>query len=386
MFFITSPSRHALEKAGHLLGVRGLRAGGAGIVAICGLLTACGLLTSCANPASFGIEADAQAFQQNPAKVNNQIDILWVVDNSGSMSPFQKNLVDNFSNFIADFQQKSFDFQIAVTTSDSYLATPRYRNEPDLARFRDGLESNVTGIPVITSSTPNLLDVFVKNATVGSKGSGDERAFQSLFAALKSPLNSGFLRSGSFLAIVILSDEDDFTDFSRPEASYSQPDGIKDHDYKNPGLAPVNEVVQQLDALTGSTAADRRYNVSAITITSEACRAEHAKTFAGALIGQRYIDLAQKTNGELGSICDASFARSLDFIQRRIVELSTQFKLNRKPNPDSIRVVINGTLVPRDPLNGWSYNADTNSILFHGTGVPPAGTDIRIAFDPIELK
>ena len=62
------------------------------------------VLTSCTKKdTSFSMIATGQTFQQNQAKVNNKIDILWVVDNSGSMDPLQQNLVVNFSDFIGKF-------------------------------------------------------------------------------------------------------------------------------------------------------------------------------------------------------------------------------------------------------------------------------------------
>src|SRR5205085_9381823 len=65
-----------------------------------------------------------RSFKQNNAVFNNQIDILWVVDNSGSMNPYQTNLTNNFSSFINNFQNKGYDFHISVTTSDTFKADP----------------------------------------------------------------------------------------------------------------------------------------------------------------------------------------------------------------------------------------------------------------------
>src|SRR5262249_40734277 len=126
---------------------------------------------------------------------NNKVDLLWVVDNSGSMDPLQANMTANFNSFINNFVSKNFDFHLAVTTSDAYLAGSFWNNNPALAQFRDGVGSTHTGVFDILPSTPNLINVFVTNATQGSNGSGDERVFSSLKAALNSNLNAGFLRT-----------------------------------------------------------------------------------------------------------------------------------------------------------------------------------------------
>src|ERR1700679_482844 len=68
---------------------------------------------------SFDLLATADSFKQATATINPKMDILWVVDNSGSMLPNQNNLTSNFSSFITSFNtnSNSFDFQMAVTTS-----------------------------------------------------------------------------------------------------------------------------------------------------------------------------------------------------------------------------------------------------------------------------
>lgn len=345
-------------------------------LALAGSLAGCGK-----SSVSYSLLEASSGFSQADATVNNKLDILWVVDNSGSMDPLQQNLANNFSSFISNFQTKGYDFQLAVTTSDAYLATSSYRNQPARAAYRDG----GFGFPIISPSTPNLIQTFIANATQGSSGSGDERVFQSMATALASPLNSGFPRPGAFLAVVILSDEDDFSDPNRVEGSWLY-GGPADHSYSNPGLVSIDSVIANLDQVTGSTAGSRRFNVSAITVLDNTCLASHQAQAPAAIIGQRYVELANRTNGVLGSVCDPSFSSSLQFIQQRIAELLTAFKLDRLPIPSTIRAFVNGVLVPQDAANGWTYDSSSNSVIFHGTGVPPSNARIQIAFDPVGIQ
>jgi hypothetical protein len=94
------------------------------------------------------------------------------------------------------------------------------------------------------------------------------------------------------------------------------------------------------------------------------------------------MQLAQQTNGVLGSVCDVSYANSLNAISNQIAVLSTQFYLQGSPDPTTIVVVVNGVTVPQDPNNGWSYDPVANSILFHGTSIPPQGATISVNFTP----
>lgn len=329
---------------------------------------------------SYSLLASGQKFKQTT--VNTKVDILWVVDNSGSMQPLQNNLTANFNSFISQFVTKGYDFHLSVTGTDAYTAEPTFRNDPNMAKFRDGNGTTHSGVFQIVPTTLNLLNVFVTNASLGMTSSGDERAFSSMKSSLNSSLNAGFLRSDSFLGVIILSDEDDFSNPTRPELTFTG----GDHNYNQVGLESVDSYVEYLDTKTNTTGALRRYSVSAITVLDEACRAQHAADAPSTNIGVRYKDLATKTNGVLGSVCDASFAASLDAIQQKIIELSTQFYLEGSPKPETIQVVVNGITVPSDANNGWTYNAAGNSILFHGTSVPPAGASVSVTFDPSSLQ
>jgi hypothetical protein len=331
----------------------------------------------------FKMASESHDFAQADAKLNNQIDVLWVVDNSGSMDPLQKNLVANFSSFMNDFVSRGFDYQMAVTTSDAFRSDPRFKNQPELAKFSQG--KDISGFPIVSPSVMNPLDVFLKNVAIGNTGAGDERVFQSMFAALKSPFNAGFMRPGAYFAVIILSDEDDFSDENRPENSWETKGGIADHAYNSPGLTKIDDVVAELDAMTNSTENNRHYNVSAITVGDEQCWQQHLKETSTTIIGKRYIELAERTKGVVGSICDPSYADTLSFIKERIVELVTQFKLAETPSNGSLSVTVNGELVPQDSSNGWTYQKETNSITFHGRAVPPVAAAIRVSFDPTHL-
>jgi hypothetical protein len=350
------------------------------------LAIASSLMLSCSPKGStFSIMAQNQNFSQSAATINNKIDILWVVDNSNSMDPLQQNLIQNFNTFIGNFQNQGFDFNMAVTTTDAYLQGPTYNNYPMLAHVRDGVGNFHTGYYYITPLIPNIVTNFVTNADQGATGSGDERAFQSMLDTLNSPLNAGFPRPGAFLAVIILSDEDDFTDYSRPELSWLK-GGRADHDYTNPNLMPVDQVIQQLDQLTASTSTRRNYNVSSMTVLDSACQQQHAQQSAVTIVGARYKELAQKTAGILGSICDSSYANSLNFIQKQIINLATEFRLGRIPDPASITVSVNGVLVLQDANNGWTYDSVANAIAFHGTAIPPVSAAIGVNFTPTTIE
>ena len=79
---------------------------------------------------TYSLLASGQSFKQETS--NGQMDVLWVVDNSPSMSPLQNNMTANFNSFMSSFQSKGFDFRMSVTTTDAYRSLPQFAGDPSL--------------------------------------------------------------------------------------------------------------------------------------------------------------------------------------------------------------------------------------------------------------
>ncbi len=75
---------------------------------------------------TYSMLSTGQSFKQS--KVNSKIDMLWVVDNSGSMQPLQNNMTSNFNSFMSQFVTKGYDFHLSVTSTDSFLAHQNFNN------------------------------------------------------------------------------------------------------------------------------------------------------------------------------------------------------------------------------------------------------------------
>ena len=126
------------------------------------------------------------------------------------MRTSQDNLVANFEEFIDGFRDRNYDFQMAVTTTEAYKRM--FSGDDEDAKFKDGTDATShTGVFVVTHDTPNFEDIFLANVLQGTSGTGDERAFSSFSETLNNPLNAGFIRPDSFVAVILVSDEDDFS-------------------------------------------------------------------------------------------------------------------------------------------------------------------------------
>ncbi len=354
-------------------------------------------LTACGREApTYSILADGETFSQGLESVNNKLDILWVIDNSGSMDTSQQNVATNFSSFISSFVSKGFDYQIAVTTTDAFLAKDQssyntfYNNNPFYfngqsqaakARFRSSSPQGNSGYEILNPLNPNIIDNFRINILQGVSGYGDERPLQSFKEALTSPLNAGFVRPDSYLAVIIVTDEDDFSHNGI---------GFLGGQYNHASLHTVQSYVDFLDAHTSTTGDLRRYTVSSIQIKDQACEdyLNNNTPFNGRVIAQRVKQLVDATGGVAGDLC-GNFATILDDIAYDISKKSSRFFLTKKPLPSTILVKVNGAVIPNIADNttgipgGWTYDAGTNSILFEGLAyIPPQGATIQITFDP----
>ncbi len=326
------------------------------------------LLSSCDKGGSeFSILSASSQFQQASTFVPRKIDVLFVVDNSGSMQTSQTNLANNFPSFINYFKSKGYDFRIAVTTTDAYYGEQFVNSGCSLCNIG---QTQFRGNPkFIDNNTPNLESTFGANVKVGTTGSGDERAFSSFKAALGSSLNTGFHRSDAFLSVIVISDEEDF----------SHDDINQNESYTQPTLHPVSMYKSFLQTFTkGQPTTD--FSFSTISVIDEACRASLGGVTK---IATRYMELAATTGGTKNSLCN-SFATVLDNISASIAaQTQAEFQLNTKPVVASIRVIIDGVLVPQSVTNGWSYDSVTNKIKINGsTYQPNSGSSITINFDP----
>lgn len=338
------------------------------------------------NAPSFSLLPDSEIFFQNSGAVSPKIDLLWVVDNSGSMHSSQVNVANNFSSFISDFSSRGFDYRMAVVATDAYRQL--FTGSSTVSLFK-----SAGGTSIITPSTPDINNVFIDNIMVGTAGYGDERALQSFKVAMDNPANSGLLRPDSFFAIIIVGDEDDFShdgsDYIKNQYSaYTDPLHVKYNSAKN---HTITKYMEYLETLTGSSGATKRFSVNSIVIKNEDASCLSQLTGGGQQYGIRNQGLAEASGGVVGSLC-GDFSVELKKISENILTLSTQFFLKRLPIPESIVVSINGVSIPNlsanpGPLSGgWTYNAEANSILFYGDYIPAAGAQISIDFDPANLE
>jgi hypothetical protein len=314
---------------------------------------------------------------------NSKVDILWVVDSSGSMREEQNYLGQNFSSFINQLRRSNSDFQVGVTTTDvcdsinpsQVPLAVRYCPTVDRTS-QTHLKGSLVGEPgkrVLTRDFADLTARFVNYANVGISGSGFEHGLTAAKMAITKSINGkneGLIRPDAFLAVIVVSDEED------DGIGLGMTDTYSGYNYTQMGMTSYRYTSDDMIRDTLAVKGAGRFSVSTITGTRLAngsmCSSPHSQRPEE---GTQYISAARKTGGIIQSICDTNWSASLSSIGQDIAAQSSQIVLSRVPYVSSIKVTVNGTL----SLN-WTFNAGNNAIKFDTGTMPPAGASILIQY------
>jgi hypothetical protein len=331
--------------------------------------------------------------------VAQKVDVLWVVDNSGSMAPHQANLARNFQAFISEFVRSAVDFRIGVTTTDLFA---------DDGRLREGR--------VLSPQTQGIDAAFGQLVRVGTGGSAFEAGLEAARRALERRLGENqqaydaitrcqdacrpgadavscrercvadssiaFLRPDAFLFVVFVTDEEDKSagDVRGYYRFFKTAKGVG-----NDGMVTTAAIIGD--------------------VPTPKCE--------DATAGERYANLSGLTGGELGSICDAEFASALERLARNAVGLRRKFSLGAAPNVQTLQVRVRyrcdapevlteacvevdrreceassatgesfGTVcTPRKGApDGWEYEEDNRVVYFAGDSVPHAPSQVELQY------
>ncbi len=279
-------------------------------------------------------EIFAENFKQN-SEGKRVVDILWVVDNSGSMGGEQKDLAYNFETFINNFITQDVDFQMAITTTDA-----RNGHEGKMIAGPDKLNSEEA-----KKNEHVFINHFKQKIKVGTRGSAQEKGLQTSAALLENQKYDkwNFVRDDAYLAIVYVSDEEDQSKESVQEY-VNKFKSLK----KNEGLVKVYSIVLKEEDVSHSWYKRNQ--------------------------GKRYEEAAKLTNGKTESIRN-DFHTILEDMGDTIVKLSSSFPLAKKSVDGLHEVFVNGV-----KSEAWMYNEETNSITFEQDSAPEAGANIEVKY------
>jgi cysteine-rich repeat protein len=289
-------------------------------------------------------------------KLNRKVDILFVIDPSGSMMDEKARLIATAPAFAQAASQNQLDFHLGSIS----VANP----------YSSGNASPIGvlhGDPrYITSSTPDLPAEFKERIDM-PMGGGTEVGMDATIAALSPPLtgtiapscaqcpqpsfchagacrgaNWGFRRPGASLELLVFTDEDDGSKAS-PAATQAFLQ------------AQVNPLAGQFVRVHG-------------LLPSAACQPNLTFT--------KWKSLISATGGSVGDLCAKSYVPTIKTLASRVFGLQDQFFLSRPAVATSFKVTVNGKLE-----GNFKYDAKSNSIVF-GTA-PPDGAAVVVSYSVV---
>lgn len=289
----------------------------------------------------------------------NDVDVLFVLDNSGSMTDKQNNLMVNTARFMQYALDQGVDFHIGITTTGiqpyagGFVTCPGGVDGGEAGRL---FPANGLRPRWITPSTPDAARTFADNVQVGICH-WDEQGLEAAWLALSSPLvdsaqaprsqlpndgNLGFYRPDAKLSVIIVSDEEDHSPKS-PATYTTFFRGLK---------GPGNE--------------DR---VKVHSVVGRGCG-------AAAEEGLRYMDVSNATGGLVLPICSNDWGSILGQLAEQTFGNRLRFPLSGTPE-GTIEVAIDGA-----PTSGWTYDRSKNEVVFAESDAPLAGSTITIRYIP----
>jgi hypothetical protein len=262
------------------------------------------------------------------------VDILFVVDDTGSMAEEQASFASAAEAFVDTLEQLGISFQLGVTTTN-----------PEDAGV-------LVGRPWII--TAGAMDPSTVLANALSVGTDSPPPSAGLYAATRvfedqDGWNRGFRRKGATLHVIFISDGDDESDAWL-------------------GDDPVRAF---LDTLAGES------DTSGLPARASAVVGDVPGGCSGpagqATEAPRYTSIATATDGAVVSICDPDFAAVALQLGEATVDWTTVFPLQHTPVADSLLVEVNGVRA----LDGWTVDLGTPVLVFEVAPPPDATIDVE---------
>ncbi len=238
---------------------------------------------------------------------NKKLDVLVVIDNSGSMATEQANMAQRFNTFIDELN--GLDWQVGIVTTD--VSKDEELRDGRLIPFRGG----VTG-RIVTSQMDLLMvkDAFAQTIQRSDPtASGDEQGIAASYRAIERSQvagsdNSTLFRSDAALAIVIVTDANE------------SPKG---------GIATFRNDPAKLISLIKGITPQKAISINSIIVKSgdRACLGVNGNESYGTV----YESASTSTGGVIGTVCAADYSSQLTLIGQTAANLVKSVTLACQP-------------------------------------------------------
>ena len=310
------------------------------------------------------------------------VDILWIIDTSGSMKEEQDYLGTNFKSFIKGLSNSKLDFQTAVTSTDICPSTqPDNLEDVVCPGAADGSSSTHlrgkfvgrNGRKVLKSTDSDLVTKFSSYTALGIDGSSFEHGLKAANLAVEKVIsgdNENLIRNEAFLAVIVVSDEED------DGIALGMTDAYNGKNYTELGLTKFRYTDKDFSSYLKTVKGEGKFSVSAITGTrkkdGKLCTSSHSKPQEE---GTQYINAANATGGSVQSICDSNWDETLASLGQDIKSQISQIALERTPITGSIKIYVNDALT-----TAWTYSSGSKVVKFLPDSIPGDGATIKVEY------
>lgn len=325
-------------------------------------------------------------------------DILFVIDNSGSMSHYQESLAKEFNQFLEIITEDiALDYHIGILTSNNSESSKKSHGIliSGIKGSSDGLEKNFISKEDITQNPKKYKSALLSRFLVGTSGTSTETFFSPLVHAISKEnlegANEGFFREDSHLVVFFVTDTDDqslgnnFCEICSVEYTLQ-----KLYELKRGNRNKVIGFGAILDKEYVHGDRKKKSSLQGIKGVCTEDRVVFQKNW-GKL--ERFIE---KTGGTYFNLC-SSFSDGLRKISEKLKEhIEIFIPLKKVPYVRSIKVFVGGEEIPYGYNKGWTYDPKLVGIRIKRSsledyiekreGQVDKLDDIEIDFIPANLK
>ncbi len=287
-------------------------------------------------------EVDDRIYPLSYLNTDKRIDVLMVIDNSGSMQTIHNNVITNAELFFQEFVNRKYvDWKLGIVSTS-------VRDKPYLGFDRPFNSSLIdTNDPTTLTRTIQTFSSAVR--ALGTNGDPYEYVFYNVKRVLDnygSTSPSPFLRVNSHLVVIMISDEEEQSD------------------KKYGSLYRATDFYDHLVQYIGSDKILRFYGALAFRDLKD-CRTAYRN-----YTGSPFEEIIDHSDGIVISACSSKFGLELAKIGRDIVSIvgNPSLLLKRRPIVETLEIYYKGKLIaPGKEEDGglWFYEEETNTINFY---------------------
>lgn len=259
-----------------------------------------GAQQSCNTDACVAQCVDSRNINANIESSSRLLDILLVVDDSGSMAADNLKLANRLKGFADDLTNRcKVNWQMCVTTTDADY----FKGRP--------IKWVGHGSHILQEGTPDLEKKFVDTIKwIGSGWGNDEQGIKAMNLAVQDNYRSNCFRPNAALSVILISDED--------ERSVGGDQSLSQLQYRP--LGALNQPDSFPKTVKETLGTKKKFNVNSIIVKDSWCRSEQNAQGAGAqsFYGTKYEALSNMTGGGIGSICSSSYTGHLNLFANQI--------------------------------------------------------------------